>query len=253
MVYHSLTEAPHNLKECIDWLMALKGTDPENNFKAMGDAVYKFLADKPVGLTVLPALENIKLISKEFMEKPELKDEWCVDRVLGKFKEPMDKNPNVFSKFFGTVGESDYENVVQTQGVDPEAMAAKVAQVVDNCETFLGDIKDPDHYAPAYSSSATWDISCSSDPEACAVVLVGISPMLYTGLLSLMEASIVACFKWPPFSADKPMGEVLKAVGYVEPECRADMKALHVLRAFKALDEEMFAALYDLAGFWAFY
>ncbi|CDR95590.1 hypothetical protein BBBOND_0207450 [Babesia bigemina] len=253
MAYHSLSEAPRNVKECIDWLMALKGTDAESNIAALGAALHDFLADKPVGLTVLPALENVKLISREFLEKPELKDQWCVVRVLDKFKEPMDKNPNVFYKFFGTVGESDYQNVVQTHGVDAEAMTAKITQVVDNCEMFLNYVRDGEYYTPSYSSAATWETSCSQDPEACAVVFVGFAPMLYTGLLSLLESSIVACFKWPPFSADKPMGEVLKAVGFEEPGCRSGIKASNVLRAFKYLDEEVFASLYDLAGFWAFY
>ncbi|GBE61814.1 hypothetical protein, conserved [Babesia ovata] len=59
-VYTSLAEPPRNVRQCMDWLIALKGKDPEKNLKALGEAVYDFLADKPTkGLTAEIIAENL--------------------------------------------------------------------------------------------------------------------------------------------------------------------------------------------------
>ncbi|GBE59176.1 hypothetical protein, conserved [Babesia ovata] len=253
MVYNSLTEAPHNLKEGIDWLIALKGTDAEKSLAAMGAALYGFLADKPVGKVELPALENVKSISKEFMEKQELKGRWFVKKILRKIKEPIGKSRKELDKHFRRIEESDYKNIVMSKCLTAEKITQKLGKVVDCCEKFLESIKSPKQYDSAYSSEATWNASCAKDPEACAVVLVGIAPMLYAGIRSVWEESKTGPAGWNCSKKDKPMGNILKAVGYVEPECHADMGASYVLRALGGVKVHVLNILYDLAGFWAFY
>ncbi|CDR95427.1 hypothetical protein BBBOND_0205850 [Babesia bigemina] len=65
MVYTSLTEVPHNLKEGIDWLVALKGTYGENNLKTIVGAIQKFLSyhrlHKPQEAKKHLSYENINL------------------------------------------------------------------------------------------------------------------------------------------------------------------------------------------------
>ncbi|GBE60133.1 hypothetical protein, conserved [Babesia ovata] len=254
MVYNSLTEAPHNLKEGIDWLMALRGTDAAKNLSAIGEAIHKFLADKPVGFTEVPALEKVKSISKEFLVQKGLKDQKIVKRVLDMINGSVDENPGVIAKAFSLVPKSDYQNVVQTRGVKPEAIAKNLGKVVGGCEKFLDRIKTPDQYKSAYSSGATWDASCAKDPEACAVVLVGIAPMLYTGLSSLRVACNEEALAYAQFGNKRSsLGEILEAVGYKEPECRAGTSTSAVSWALIGVNKEILTILYDLAGFWAFY
>ncbi|GBE58638.1 hypothetical protein, conserved [Babesia ovata] len=251
MVYDSLTEAPHNLKEGIDWLVALKGTDAERNLKAMSAALHKFLADKPVGKMEVPALEDIKKSTKEFIGQQSVKDLWPASELLGRFSKRMNKS--IHFKFFGTVDESDYKNVVKSRGLKPEDIAANLAKAVDGCEKFLEKIKSADQYKSAYSSEATWEASCAKDPEACAVVLVGIAPMLYTGLRSLRFASHASRFNWVPFSKKINLGSVLEALGYKGAERRANMSGSYVFEALENVKLKMLITLYDLSGFWAFY
>ncbi|GBE59193.1 hypothetical protein, conserved [Babesia ovata] len=254
MVYNSLTEAPHNLKEAIDWLMALRGTDAEKSLAAMGDALYKFLADKPVGKMKVSALENVKKISKKFMGQKALKDQPFVKTLLGRFKRNTSKTVSLFHRWFETMAQSDCENVMEVRGVKPEDITVNLAKAVDGCEKFLDDIKIPNQYKSAYSSGATWSSSCARNPEACAVVLVGIAPMLYAGLRSLKETSAEAANRnWLASYAELKLGKVLTAVGYKEPQCRAKMSGSDVFKALQSVSFEMLNTIYDLAGFWAFY
>ncbi|GBE62102.1 hypothetical protein, conserved [Babesia ovata] len=253
MVYDSLTDAPHNLKECIDWLIALKGDDAENNFKAMGTAVHKFLEDKPVPSKHLPAIENFKHIFREFLRQQELKDLWYVEDMLEMINGPMNKKPEMFAKITGVVEESDYTNAVETRNAKPETIAKIIGDVLQATGKFLAHIKNPDHYNSAYSSNATWDASCENDPEACAVAFVGIALMLYAGLETLRDACVTAFFRCPPFLAYKRMQEVLNALGYVEPECRANMTISDVEWALSGVDNGLLNTLYNLASFWHLY
>ncbi|GBE62090.1 hypothetical protein, conserved [Babesia ovata] len=254
MVYDSLTEAPRNLKEGIDWLMALRGKDGEKNLAAMGAAVYKFLADKPVGFMEVPALDELKSISKKFMEKKELRDLPFVRKLLGKFAWKVSKRVSSFHKKFGSIAESDWENVIETRGVKPEDIAADLAKAVYGCARFLAHIKNPDKYESAYSSNATWDASCAKDPEACAVVLVGVAPMLYTGLRSLKDTSLDIVNRHRPSKcAEFRLGCLIKAVGYEEPGCRTSVSGSVIFKAFGAINRRILTIFYDLAGFWAFY
>ncbi|GBE60306.1 hypothetical protein, conserved [Babesia ovata] len=254
MVYNSLTEVPRNLKEGIDWLMAVKGTDAETNLKAMGEAIYNFLVDKPLGLKKLPALENVKKISKEFMGQKELKNHPSVSTLLDRFDQPMNKSKTaVFFKFPWVRHESDYENILKSQGLKPDDMVNEVAHVMDGCEKFLEKIKVPGQYKSVYSGEATWESSCAKNPEACAVVLVGIAPMLYSGLRSLKDATEAATRYGKIPKAEKRLGSLLKAVGYDEPECRPGMSGSDILKALDGVDVDILITLYDIAGFWAFY
>ncbi|GBE62456.1 hypothetical protein, conserved [Babesia ovata] len=253
-VYTSLTEAPQNLKEAIDWLIALKGTDPEKNFKAMGAALHKFLADKPVGFTEVPALEKVKSISKEFMEKRELKEQPFVRQLLRRFNKKRNENITLLDRWFESIAESDYANVVEARGVTAKTIGEKLSKAVDGCEKFLENIKNPDQYESAYSPEATWEASCSKDPEACAVILVGIAPMLYTGLRSLKHASADGLNRvWLASYGELQLGEVMKAVGYKQPECGASMSRSDVFKALQSVKYDMLTIFYDLSGFWAFY
>ncbi|GBE62318.1 hypothetical protein, conserved [Babesia ovata] len=270
-VYNSLTEAPRNFKECIDWLIALKGTDPENNFEAMGAALHKFLADKPVGKMELPALEKIKSISKEFLESPGLKNEPFVKRMLSIFNGGISgmsapahfaDSPDAPSSSgsSGSVSQtirdillSNYENIVQRDRLGPEDIAKSFAHVVGVCEKLLDGIKNPDQYNSAYSSEATLDTSCSKHPDACAIIFVGIAPMLAIGFNALFAVDISPLMGLPRFQGCQPMSVRLKAVGYVEPELHAGMNVLTYLMALIQIDKRALVHIYDLAGFWAFY
>ncbi|GBE59322.1 hypothetical protein, conserved [Babesia ovata] len=255
MVYNSLTEAPHNLKEGVDWLMALKGKDADKNLAAMGEALYKFLADKPVGKEELPALEKVKSISKGFLEQPALNYIWPANELLRRFNKPLSKkHPGFFPRFFGVIFESDYENVIQTRGLTAKTIAEKLSKAVAGCEKFLDNVKIPDQYASAYSSEATWDASCAEDPEACAVIFVGIAPMLYAGLRSLREASNAQSYCHDSICLTPiSLRDVVKAVGYKDPGCRASMTASYILKALKGVKFQNLVTIYDLCGFWAFY
>ncbi|GBE60372.1 hypothetical protein, conserved [Babesia ovata] len=180
--------------------MALRGKDAGKNLAAMGDALHKFLADKPVGKMELPALENVKRISKEFLEQKEFRRYPFVQKMLGMFNGTMNKK----------------------------------------CYKYL-------------SSKATWEASCSKKPEACAAVLAGIAPMLFGGLRTLRRASTEALASWVNINAKERLRDVLKAVGYEEPGCRAGMSGSDIRKALSAVDIRILDTIYDLAGFWAFY
>ncbi|GBE60415.1 hypothetical protein, conserved [Babesia ovata] len=237
-VYNSLTEPPRNVKECMDWLIALKGTDPEKNLKALGNAVYKFLADKPVEFTDVPVLEEVRRISKEFMEQPELKDRWYVKDILEMINGFVNEPPGDFAK---------------TMGSNAVAVAQNIGHVVDGCKFFLQHVKTPGQYRFAYSSQATWDAKSAKEADACAAIFLGIALMLYVGIGSLQNAWLDAHFRRPPFIAYKRMQGVLKALGFVEPDFRANMSVSDVEKALGGVDKRVLIITYDLAGFWAFY
>ncbi|GBE59286.1 hypothetical protein, conserved [Babesia ovata] len=251
MVYTSLIEAPRNFKEGVDWLVALRGTNGRKNLAAMGAAVYDFLADKPVGLLLVPSLEKVKRLSKEFLEQKDLEDKSYVKDLLGKFDGPMDKNSRSLKHLSGNFG-SDYKNVVKSRGFKPDDIARNVGAIVSNCEMLLKNIKNPDHYNSAYSSEATWEASCAENPEACAVVLVGIAPMLYAGLVSLWDATNPVMFG-STTTADADLRKLVKALGYVEPECRDSLNRFNVRRALVDMNKIILPTIYEIAGFWAFY
>ncbi|GBE60983.1 hypothetical protein, conserved [Babesia ovata] len=254
MVYDSLTDIPRNLKEGIDWLIALRGTHAGNNFKAMGAAVYNFLADKPVGFTEVPALEEVKVITKEFLEQEELKDLWPANAMLTRFDRPVDKNPPALAKFFKSVNRNQYTNVVKDGGITSKTIADTLAKSVFGFEKFLKGIKDPGQYKSAYSSEATWDASCAKNPEDCAAVFVGIAPMLYAGLYSLIDASYKDWMDWLKCNKRNiNLGNLLKAVGYVVPERRDELSDSDVRTALSGVSSHILETLYDLSGFWAFY
>ncbi|GBE62430.1 hypothetical protein, conserved [Babesia ovata] len=254
MVYNSLTEAPRNLKEGIDWLIALRGTDADKNLAAVGKAVHKFLADKPVGFTEVPALEKVKSISKEFMEKRELKEQPFVRQLLRRFNKKRNENITLLDRWFESIAESDYANVVEARGVTAKTIGEKLSKAVDGCEKFRENVKIPDQYKSTYSSEATWEASCAKDPEACAVVLVGVAPMLYTGLRSLKVASEAETRGGLPMAlGTSSLGSVLIAVGYEEPQWRVEMTASYIFKALKGVSHQVLTTLYDLSGFWGFY
>ncbi|GBE62101.1 hypothetical protein, conserved [Babesia ovata] len=252
MVYNSLTEAPRNLKEGIDWLMALKGTSKFNT-QALGFAVHRILADTSVGLLRVPAIEKVKRVSKEFLEQKELKGRPYVKNLLSRFREPMNKTDGMELKRMFSVGRSDYVNLVKSEGIKPEDIAKDLGQILDACEKFLDEIKNPDQYESAYSPEATWAKSCSKSPEACAVIFVGIAPMLEAGLRSLRCASRDAASLLSHYDKKKHLKKLMKALGYGESECRANMSASYIFKASENVGYIMLGKIYDLAGFWAFY
>ncbi|CDR97801.1 hypothetical protein BBBOND_0402890 [Babesia bigemina] len=156
MLYHSLTDVPRNLKECLDWLIAVKGTSKFNT-QALGYALYNFLVDKPVGMKYVPSVEKVKRLSREFMQKKEFKDLPAVGDLLRRFTERMNKTDFVDIKRFFALHESDYENIVKLNGVTPDSIAKDVDKIADGCEQFLNEIKTPGQYESAYSSEATWE------------------------------------------------------------------------------------------------
>ncbi|GBE60098.1 hypothetical protein, conserved [Babesia ovata] len=254
MVYTSLTEVPRNLKEAIDWLIALKGTDADNNINAMGAALYDFLAEQPVGLRRLPELEKIKPITRAFLMNEELRVEPFVKDLLGRFRRPMNKNYHILRHRLLIVNDSDYKNVIETERLKPRDMANGLGEVVFGCERLLHNIANSRKYVSSYSSEATWANSCSANEYACAAVLVGIAPMLYAGLRALRAAGSAAT-RDSSCDEDNRVGTVLEALGYPYPESRAslDMSGAEVRTAMKAVKLHVLEFIYDIAGFWAFY
>ncbi|GBE58756.1 Probable serine threonine- kinase kinX, putative [Babesia ovata] len=252
MVYDSLTDIPHDFREGIDWLIALKGKGGKN-MAAMGAAVYKFLADKPDDSNQLPIFLKVKLITKHFLEQPELKDLRAVELLLQNFHKPRDRNSGSFGKFFRDFDKCDDEDAVKDWGITAENIAEKLSKSVDGCEKFLKSIKMPGQYKPAYSSKATWDASCSQDPEACAAVLVGIAPMLYAGLMSLWDATDPAEFRLAPSRAKENLEKLLNALRCVKPECHDSMSRSDIVDALGGVDIDVLNTLIELSGFWEFH
>ncbi|CDR98058.1 hypothetical protein BBBOND_0405420 [Babesia bigemina] len=253
MVYNSLTNVPRNFKEAADWLLALKGDDVKN-LEAIGEAVYKFLVDKPVGRIHLPALEKVKRISKDFLEQRELRNYWFVEELLKRYNDRISKTPGALAKCFRVVDDCDYKNVVKSKGITAAAIAEKLDRIVNGTEILLDSVKIPDEYKSAYSSEATWESSCAKDPEACATIFVGIAPMLYAGVRCLHTATIAALLRLVPVTKyEYGLEKTMKALGYVEPESRTDMNMLEVDAALRDLYTSGVLTLCDLAGFWAFY
>ncbi|CDR97437.1 hypothetical protein BBBOND_0313390 [Babesia bigemina] len=285
MVYNSLTDIPRNLKEGIDWLIALKGTDGEKNLAAMGAAVYNFLApclpervaeevvgdaakgvlNNPVGNPAdskpFLALEHIKLISMGYMWQKELRELWPANVMLKLFIKFIDKKP------------SELANTIKD---NPETVTEKLGKIVNGCEKFVSDIKHPEQYKSAYGKNATWVKSCSQNPEDCAAVFVGIAPMLYVGLESLRDASQDAKKAEPSEAgenfrkvlkavglkdrgssndssdldeAQNRLGEVLQAMGYEQRRIRDSMRGSYVLQSLSVLDHDLLNSLYDISGF----
>ncbi|GBE61679.1 hypothetical protein, conserved [Babesia ovata] len=252
VAYHALTEPPRNVKECMDWLIALKGKDGEKNMAALGAAVHKFLADKPVGYTKVPALEKVKHITKQFLYKSGIWNIWPAKRIMSRFNIRMFKEFCWFTKFF-TFYKSDYENIIQTKGLTAKDIADKLGDVVSGCERFLKHIKNPGQYKSAYCPEATWDASFAKNPEACAVILVGIGPMFYAGLESLLlEFEVLYITGLSHYCFDN-IHMMVKALGFKEPECRSSPSIVDVNRALSRLDDHELYTIYDLSGFWAFY
>ncbi|GBE60371.1 hypothetical protein, conserved [Babesia ovata] len=253
MIYGSLTDVPTDLKECIDWLIAAKGSDDGNGFKAMAFEVYRFLATQRVGLKRPIALERIKDVSKKFIGQEVLKKRTYADMLLKRYKTPIDREVGKFRKMLNGMKESDFENVIRAKGVTAETFAEKLGKVVDGCETFLESIKTADEYESSYHPDVTWDRSCGKNPEACAMVLVGVAPMLYVGLHSLMDASAPGVLGLKKSNDDKNLEKVLFALGYVEPLCRPNLGCSDIRKALKGVNSTVLSTIYDLAGFWAFY
>ncbi|CDR96269.1 hypothetical protein BBBOND_0301730 [Babesia bigemina] len=252
MVYYSLTEAPHNLKEGIDWLIALKGTDAESNIAALGAAVYDFLADKPVGFTKVPVLEEVKQITKEFMEQEQLKDLWPARELLWRFDNSANKHSSYLGRNF-IVDESDHANIITAHGVETKDIAQDLTEVVDGCEKFLTQIKSTDLYVSAYNSEATWEASCSENPEDCAAVFVGIAPMLYAGLRSLRSANNTGALEYIGIKKETNLETILDAMGYEESDLQSDVDRSYILKALRSVNLRMLSTLFNLSGFWAFY
>ncbi|GBE60776.1 hypothetical protein, conserved [Babesia ovata] len=232
MVFHSLTDIPRNLKEGIDWLMAIKGTD---SIDALGAAVHKFLSGKSAGLTTVPTLENIKLISMGFMWRKELRDLWPASHLLGKFIDTVENKSG---------------NLAITMGSNPDAVAQKLGKVADGCAKFLGDIKHPEQYKSAYCSKSTWAKSCSKNPEDCAAIFVGIAPMLFVGLESLRDASKgESCLFGSDDVTKHRLRTVLKAMGYRKRRLRPNMGGYDVRKALSNVQKDVLSILDDISGF----
>ncbi|GBE62655.1 hypothetical protein, conserved [Babesia ovata] len=253
MVYNSLTDFPHNLKEGIDWLIALRGKDGKKNLAAMGAAVYKFLSNKPVAWKQLPALKEMKRISKKFVQQEELKDLWPANELLERYEPPVNPNLDKEVHISRDIYESDYKRVIEARGVTAETMANKLGKIVRGTEKFLKDIQIPHQYESAYSSEATWDASCAKNPEDCAAVFVGSTSMLYAGVLFLLDASRSAAATWADEDAEMRFRDVLKAVGYDESVCRDGISGSDTLKALRSMNTDVLDIFCDFATFWTTY
>ncbi|CDR93805.1 hypothetical protein BBBOND_0101340 [Babesia bigemina] len=216
MVYTSLTNVPRNFKEAIDWLMAVRGDGAKSNVAALGAALFSSLADKTVDKMEMPALEEVKHVTKKFLDQPELRNQWFVGGLVKRYNDLINKSPGGLAKYFRVVDESD-ENVLKGKGITAGSIVENLDDVVYGTEIFLDDIKSPGEYESAYSPEATCSKSCTQKPEDCAAVF-----------------------------------ELIQALGYVEPECRAGMTASYVGRALSGFDADTTDFICDMSGFWVF-
>ncbi|GBE61773.1 hypothetical protein, conserved [Babesia ovata] len=237
MVYTSLTDAPQDFREGVDWLLAMKGKDAYKNLAAMAEAVHHLFERDTLRSEVLEALKKTQDISQKFLDQEGLKDQLFVKEFLQRLAKPLNKLPGALA---------DSPDVTST------TVTKDLVHVVDRCEKFLKKSKLYKQYEAAYSSEASWEASCAKDPEACAVVLVGIAPMLYAGLRSLQVASAHALENESDSKAKERMGEVLKAVGFKESDCPDSERSSPVHKALRRVDEHVFTVLHNLAGFWVF-
>ncbi|CDR96361.1 hypothetical protein BBBOND_0302650 [Babesia bigemina] len=238
MAHNSLTDAPRNFREGIDWLLALKGTDAEDNLKALGTALYDFLSKPHPGSTQIQSLENVKNASKTFMADQEFKDQKPIQNTLGMLIGTVKRTPGEFTN---------------SKRLTAETIAEKLSNVADACDQFLDDIKDHNQYNSAYGAEATWDASCAKDPEACAVVLVGMAPMLYAGIQSLRKMSNRGMWLDQNYVECKRVRALVKAFGYDRLEVRSLMTDSYVSWALRSINKKTLATLKDLAGICAFY
>ncbi|CDR94099.1 hypothetical protein BBBOND_0104080 [Babesia bigemina] len=251
-VYKSLIYVPRNFKEAVDWLIAVRGDDGMKNLKALGAALYDFYAHMSGRFTEVSDLDKVIRVSREFLEQEKLKKRRSVKRILIKLNDRLRKTPDQLAKDTGSADDTENEKYLQKKGLTADTIAEKLCCVVDACAEFLGRIKNRSHYKSAYSPQATWDASFSAHPETGVVIFVGIAPMLCASISSLNAAVFAAMLRFPPFIAYKRMQELIQALGYVEPECRAGMTASYVGDALEGF-EETIIFLYELAGFWIFY
>ncbi|CDR94163.1 hypothetical protein BBBOND_0104720 [Babesia bigemina] len=252
VVYNSLIYVPRNFKEAVDWLIAVRGDDGMKNLKALGAALYDFYAHMSGRFTEVSDLDKVIRVSREFLEQEKLKKRRSVKRILIKLNDRLRKTPDQLAKRIGSAHDTKNEKYLQKKGLTADTIAENLCCVVDACAEFLGRIKNRSHYKSAYSPQATWDASFSAHPETGVVIFVGIAPMLCASISSLNAAVFAAMLRFPPFIAYKRMQELIQALGYVEPECRAGMTASYVGDALEGF-EETIIFLYELAGFWIFY
>ncbi|CDR96177.1 Probable serine/threonine-protein kinase kinX [Babesia bigemina] len=250
MVFNSLTELPRNFREGIDWLVALKGSDAEKNLAAISDAVLNFLRDNSVCYDDIPAFQKLKLITKEFLEQEGLKDRRAVKMILDRFNTPTHKKRDFFSTFSHPIDEDDDDNGIKTWGITAENIVERIAKSVKGCDKFLAEVKIPGKYMSAYSSGATWSNSCTQKPADCAAVFVGITPMLYAGLMSLWDATDADDFRLFPSKAKKNLGDLLNALRYAKPECSSSLSRSDVVNALSGIGIEELDTLMELADFW---
>ncbi|GBE60334.1 hypothetical protein, conserved [Babesia ovata] len=223
MVYNSLTDTPHNLKEGLDWLMALKGVDATNNLKAVGEAIYNLLQSRAVDTTAFEAVKE-----------GEIEDQKSVQNMRGTF---------IGNKNAGSSG------LATSKRLTAGAIAERLGKLVDGCEQFLDSTTAHERYVSAYSSEATWESSCAQDPEACAATLLGIAPMLYTGLQGLRWVSQCASYGGSNSQAAMRMPGMLEALGYNKEEGRSYLTGSYVAWSLRGVDRDTLSILYDLAGF----
>ncbi|CDR97811.1 hypothetical protein BBBOND_0402990 [Babesia bigemina] len=249
MVYNSLTNVPRNFKEAIDWLVAVRGDDAKSNVAALCAALFSSLADKTVDKMEMPALEEVKHVTKTFLDQPELANQWFVGGLVKRYNDLINTSPGGLAKYFRVVDESD-KNVVKGKGITAGAIVENLDKVVHGTEIFLDDIKSPGEYESAHSPEAAWSKSCTQKAEDSAAVFVGIAPMLRASMSSLELASFLTKLRLPPFITYKRMQQLIQALGYVKPERRTGMTASYVGRALGGFRYETTNFIFDLAGFW---
>ncbi|CDR96671.1 hypothetical protein BBBOND_0305750 [Babesia bigemina] len=253
MVYSSLKGIPRDFREGVDWILALKGSHPDVTLGMLADAVHRLLVRHPVGYTEIPALEKVKSVAQKFFEQKSFKHDPFAEMLLKRYNARMPKDPMGLAKSLKFYLESDYRNVIAAHDVRPQRIAGRLRRVADACERFLNDIKSADSYRSTYTSRATWDVSCAKDPETCAAIFVGIAPMLFTGLLYLMEADEYASRVERNYEVEKQLEDLLRSLGYGKPECKDRIDGPLFTVAVRDINDTILDTLYDLAGFWAFY
>ncbi|CDR93734.1 hypothetical protein BBBOND_0100630 [Babesia bigemina] len=228
MAYASLTEAPRNVKEGIDWLIALKGDDAGRNLTSMGLAIYNLLTHKPVGNLNKPAPEKVEEGSEE------------VEGQSG--QESVQSLREMSTRALA----ENLAKLSNNERLAVRIIALKLSHVILACQQFLDDVKDGDRYVSAYGPEATWDVSCAENPEECVSVFVDVAPMLHGGLKALRKASDGKILGIPSAEDTERVQEIMKAFGYNESEERAEMTATHVSEALRGV-KKIFGTLHDIA------
>ncbi|GIX62390.1 extracellular matrix-binding ebh [Babesia caballi] len=198
-----LTQPPENLKEAIDWVLRVSGRDSKNNendaIKGLAKEVKKLLSNdaREVAEGVLRVMgENLKKVVgdlKQLHGKNEISTfvlRGLLKRVHTNLKHVSDygsaASPALIKKLCGLL-----QKDVESPGEGPIGKLVKGISTLIGCKAYnqftgQGLIKqNGGPYTSAYPSASHWNNISEPDRRACALMFMGIGPILFLFLTYL--------------------------------------------------------------------